>query len=206
MKKILIVFIVLVFLGAGVYFFTKKSSNKKASPLSQNAQPSPTPPAVSQKTKEYLDQETGFSFKYPDNLEATKSENLKESVYADLKITGPITGSIQLLIEDATVKTVADYLSKNKLSTTGAQIIDTKVADLPAQKYLFNDKIWVFLLDQNVIYWFNADLKDQSQFWTTALDKITSSFAFEKIESSSNTSSDYSDAGDVIDEGEETVE
>ena len=186
--------------------FTQNKSSKKVSPLSQNVQVSPTLPAVSQSVKKYLDKETGFSFEYPDNLEATKSENLKESVYADLKISGPISGNIRLLIEDTTVKTIADYLSKNKLSTTGAQIIATKVADLPAQKYLFNDKIWIVVLDQNIVYWFNADLKDQSQFWTTALDKITASFAFEKIESNSSATSDYSDAGDVVDEGEELVE
>lgn len=205
MKKIIFILIGLLVLGGGIYFLAKNSQQKQPSPLSQKTQASPTP-SLSQNTKKYLDQETGFSFEYPDNLEATKSENIKDTVYADLKITGKIKGNIRFLIEDATAKTVADYLTKNKLSTTGAQIISTKLADLPAEKYLFSDKIWILMLDQNVIYWLNADLKDQSQFWTITLDKVASSFAFEKVETASNAGGGYSDAGDVVDEGEESVE
>ncbi len=205
MKKIIIIFTVLV-LGGSAYLIIKNNKpNKQSSPLMQNTQTSPTPLAVSQNTQKYLDQETGFSFAYPDNLTATKSEDLKDTVYADLKITGKILGSIRFFAEDTTAKTVAEYLTKNKLSTTGAQVSDVKLADLPATKYAFADKAWVFLLDQNVIYWLNADYKNEPGFWSTALDKITTSFAFEKVADSGNSGAS-SNEGDVVDEGEEIVE
>ena len=207
MKKIIFIFAALVVIGGGIYFFTKnKKINSDISPLSKN-QLSPTQPAISQNTKKYLDQEVGFSFEYPDNLEATKSESLKDNEYVNLQMTGNLTGNITFKAEDTTVKTVADYLIKNKFSTEGAQIIDTKIADLAAKKYLFKDKIWVLMIDQGVAYFFSADLKNESQFWTTAFEKITSSFSFEKITSSSSSSSTVdSGEGDVVDEGEEVVE
>jgi len=209
MKKIGSILVILVVIGVAIYLvINNKKTNKNLPPISQNStQLSPAQPAISQNTKKYLDKEAGFSFDYPDNLEVTRSGTLKDNEYANLKITGNVSGEITFKAEDTTVKTVADYLLKNKLATEGAQILDTKIADLPAKKYLFKDKIWTLVLDQGVIYFFNADLKNQAQFWASAFEKITSTFTFEKTSVSSSSSfTEDTGGGDIVDEGEEIVE
>lgn len=203
MNRKVILMIGAVLLGAivtGTGFFLYQNQTQKSDTSLPPAQEVVVvkPKTPSKTTKTYED-ESGFSFAYPDNVDLKTQEITDESTYADITLTAKdVTGSIRISLTDTKLKTSADYFKSLALT-------DAKIGDLSGKQRKDADSMSIAAIDQGVLFLIDATLEKDESYWTQVLPIITQSFVFQKQAAPASSGSSGS-SSDIIFEGEEVVE
>lgn len=166
---------------------------------------SPTAKTTTQETdikgdKVYKD-ESGFSFKYPEDITIKDVTPEDDSYYSvlSLKKEGK---ELKISTRDTNYKTVDKWLEKEVTSPEGASVVGaTSLGGLSAKQYSDGEKLWTVAIDQGVLYSIVGP-KDAG-YWEKLHDLIVSSLSFSKPEQTGSGSS--SDRSAVYEE-EEVVE
>lgn len=158
------------------------------------------------------DDEAGFSFRYPDGLYIDDHpQDLENYAHLEITSTKEPEGKILILVSDAAVATIDDWVEESEEATI-ASIIDTTLAKVPAKKLLFKDsgKILTAAIDpyQGL---FSLELApDKGEYWAKVYDQILKSFAFKPLTEEEEAILDESGGGggggNVVYEEEEVVE
>ncbi len=201
MKKIVIVILLLLLTGLGVYFIATNSKEKIVEPvLETSVEKEEITPATSTKNYENL---SGFTFDYSEDLEIIENEDLDETVYTDLAITSAAaSGSISLRIEDSKQKNISGWFKENPDASKSADLFETKLAEMNASEIYGQNELTLIVLDQGVLYQISVAFEDNKKYWQTAYDQIKSSFAFftPQTTTSSSEISESSVSDDVLEE------
>jgi len=196
MKKIVIVILLLLLTGLGVYFIATNSKEKIVEPvLETSVEKEEITPATSTKNYENL---SGFTFDYSEDLEIIENEDLDETVYTDLAASG----SISLRIEDSKQKNISGWFKENPDASKSADLFETKLAEMNASEIYGQNELTLIVLDQGVLYQISVAFEDNKKYWQTAYDQIKSSFAFftPQTTTSSSEISESSVSDDVLEE------
>lgn len=205
--KIIIIGIVILILVIAATFFIL-SLNKTILPLSSKPLENKTL-VVSEKQpsktlKVYTDS-SGFSFKYPDDVQISKKGVTDAATYADIALTSTqIKGNISIKIADTKVKSIDDWFLENKTILPTATK-DVKIGELSGRETKNNDKLTTVALNQGVLFTIEVDLQGQ-QYWLNVYNTILSSFSFVPPESAISAESGSNTASDDVVLEEETVE
>jgi len=213
MRKILIIvsgILVGIAAAAGFFIFAFNSNNNQATdtPILQ-AIPTmiPTPEAPSSQTIEFKSP-SGFIFSYPDDVALT--DNTKtDTEYATLALSKKgNNGIVTVSVVDTTYKTVADYLKDPKQTVPTGKQKSVPLRDVAASDIADSESHVIAAVDQGVFYLFKADYKGSKEYWDKVLDTVAGSFAFAQpvVTPASSSGSGAASSGDIIFEGEETVE
>jgi len=205
--KIIILCVVITAGGIGAAFYIFKPQ-KTISPISSNPQENKTIVASekqpSKTLKEYID-DSGFSFKYPDDVLVTKKEANDSTIYANLELTSNHVGSIAIKIADSKLKSIDDWFKESKLaSTTNKKEI--KIGEIPGSEMQVDNKLLAVVLDQDILFTIEVNSQNQ-KYWFNVYDTILSSFNFASRQSNNNTETlplDDSNTDAVLEE--ETIE
>lgn len=201
--RIVIIGIILTIVVVGSAFYLFQPKNTTSTPQeNKNLLESNIP---SKTLKEYVD-ESGFSFRYPDDVVVNKKEIKDETTYADLELNSTkAKGNITIKIMDTKIKSPEDWLLENKLSTLSASVKDTKIGDLPGWEIKFGNKLTTLSIDQNIL--FTIDVNQQDEYWLSVRNTLFSSFIFveKQQESSLDVPSTDMEGDDIILE-EEVIE
>lgn len=183
---------------------TKKEST--TSPVVENKKESVDDVQVLSETlKEYIDS-SGFKFKYPDNFSVSTANQIGENVYSSLTLSSAdIEGKTSILVEATNAKSLDDWLLQNAKTMSDKELQKVKLADLDARQYEKDGKIVTIAYDTGVLFSITTDLKPQKEAMLKVNQTILASFAFQPPAESAEATSESSE-GDVIFEGEETVE
>jgi len=203
-KKIIIILSLLMVVIVAIAIFTSHSQEKIIPPIFKNkAKPTSIKTTTVSKTlKDYIDP-SGFKFKYPTGIFTKELEFQSASVYSWIELTSPaIAGSITIKAEDTKLNSVADYL-KNK-SVVNSKTV--KIADLQGKAYEGKNQLVTAFIDQGVLFTIITDFQKNKDYWMSANQGIVGSFKFVLPESASQSTTSDTSGGDVIFEGEETIE
>lgn len=199
--KTIIISILIAGIGAGAFYILE--SKKTISPISQRSvenkiiavekEPSKT-------LKVYTDS-TGFSFKYPQDVQVSKKDTTNDATaYANLEISSSqAKGSISVKILDTELKSIDDWFLENNYTSTK----EIKIGELFGKEANMNNKITAAALDQNVL--FTIEVASQNKkYWVDVYQTMLSSFNFVSQQAPLSVVSDsYPD--DIVLE-EETLE
>lgn len=197
--------VVLIVVGIVAVFYVSKPQ-KTISPLPKENKPILVSENLPSKTlKEYAD-DSGFSFKYSEDVVVVKKEVKDASTYANLELNSTkAKGNILIKIEDTKLESFEDWLLENKLATASAAVKDIKLGDLPGWETKLDNKLIALSLDQNIL--FTIEVLSYDKYWLDVYNTILSSFSFVAGEATSATAGNVSDvAGDDITLEEETIE
>ena len=201
--RTIIIGIILTALVAGGAFYLFQPKNTTSTPQeSKNLLESSVP---SKTFKEYVD-ESGFSFRYPDDVVINKKDIKDETIYADLELNSPkAKGNITIKIMDTKIKSLEDWFLENKLSSLSASVKNSRIGDLPGWEIKFDSQLTTISLDQNIL--FTIDVNPQGEYWVSVRNTLLSSFIFveKQQESSLDTQSTDPAESDIILE-EEVIE
>jgi len=203
--RMIIVSIILTVVTAGSAFYLFRPKNT-VSPLPKESKNFLTSKTLPSKTlKEYTD-DSGFSFKYSEDVVVVKKEVKDSSTYADLELNSTkAQGNILIKIEDTKLESFEDWLLENKLTTTSAAVKDIKLGDLSGWETKLDNKLIALSLDQHIL--FTIEVISYDKYWLDVYNTILSSFSFVAGEATSATEGNVSDvAGDDIILEEETIE
>jgi len=202
--QIIIISIIIIVLAGTFYFFQPKqtispiSSKPENKITTEEKQPSET-------LKVYKD-DSGFSFKYPEDVKVIKKDANDPTAYASLEITSSQTkGSMSVKVLDTKLKSVDEWFSDNKLGASTAKK-EIKIGEISGKEIDENGKIIAAGLDQNILFTIEVDSQDQ-KYWIDVYNTILSSFSF-VLQQSENASENQvldESGSDVILE-EETIE
>lgn len=200
MKKLVFGVIILVFIGAGLfflrpYFFSSPNSNLIGLPKGK-IEPSTT-------FIEYVDP-VGFSFSYPDNLSIEKLTTEDPSTYTDLQLySKDVNGSLNIKIVDSKLKSLDEWVKQEKATASSKEV---KLGNLDAKEATTSDRLMLGALDQGVLFTVDMPLLEQD-FWGLVYQKVISGFTFVSPETIIQDGVSANSGGDeVIFEGEEVVE
>ena len=152
--------------------------------------------------KDYIES-SGFSFKYPDDVEILKKDASDSATYASLELKSDKNqGSILIKIADSKLKSLGDWFTENKLSSSSADTKEIKIGKISGKEIMVNNKLIAVGLDQNIL--FTVDVESVNQkYWGDVYNTILSSFNF--VPQQSSVASLDSSSGDAVLE-EETIE
>lgn len=152
--------------------------------------------------KEYFDN-SGFSFKYPDDVQISKIE-IKDSItYSNLELTSnQAKGKILIKVVDTQLKSVDDWFAKEGLR---GNIREIKIGEIPGGQLQMDNKILAGAINQNILFTVEVDTQNQ-KYWQNVYDTILISFNFVSQEENASTGAQsLDDSGDAVLE-EEIVE
>lgn len=157
--------------------------------------------------KEYAD-DSGFSFKYPEDLLVTKKESNDSTTYANLELTSNQTkGNILIKITDTKLKSVNDWFKESKLSQSSSEKKEIKIGEISGtQAQVDNNKLLAGALNQDILFTIEVNSQNQKH-WLKVYDIILSSFKFvaQKTSDTGAQPLDDSSGSDAVLE-EETIE
>ena len=197
--KIIIISIVIVgvVVSSSYLFRTKNTISPISEPQESKTIVSKNP---SKTLKEYTDS-SGFSFKYPDDVGILKKDASDSATYTSLEFKSDKNkGSISIKIEDTKLKSIDDWFTENKLSSSSADTKEIKIGDIVGTEIKANNKLIAVGLDQNVL--FTIEVDSQEKYWQNVYNTILSSFNVVPQQASGQSSDNSSDV--VLEE--ETVE
>lgn len=210
MSKKLLLLILASLATAGLILFLLfrlTKSEKITSPLGQNKREtlSATQEPLSDSLKEFTDP-SGFKFKYPDNFSVSTAEPENENVYSSLTLSSDeFVAKTSILVEATTAKSLDDWLLQIPSKIDKSKLQKTKLADLAAVQFETDAKVITIAYDTDVLFTITTELKNKRETMLKLNETILASFAFQPPVESAEATSESSE-GDVIFEGEETVE
>lgn len=201
--KLLLFFAILtILIIIGIVAISSKKGQQISTPVAEkNIFSRGTQRVSSQILKEYKDP-SGFEFKHPDSAGVAVIPSENQSVFSSLKLTSEkYHGNILIEVVSSDLKSVDDWLNKNKINSSSK----IKLADLDARQFKQNAKVVTVAVDIGTLFIITVDQQKNKEFWLDVNKKIVSSFAFQPPETSFEDTP-ISEESDVIFEGEETVE
>lgn len=204
-KASLILGVIIIILGAGVFAFLSRQPKSQETPLSPVSAPSVSTKILPSSTlKEYTDP-SGFSFTYPDDLSLMKKETADDLTYADLELKSKeVNGSLDLKIQDTKLTSAEEWFKESKkVGIEGKQV---QWGLLNGQSVEDKDGIIFAAVDQGVIFTMEVSYGGQKDFWQKVAEPILSSFAFNSETPQTTAQTGSTSSEDVIFEGEEIVE
>lgn len=205
-KIVAVVILGIIVIIAGIYFIQSKKTVSPISSKPVQIQKIAVDKEPSKTLKDYLD-ESGFSFKYPDDIDISKQDSSDTITYADLILTSKTAiGQIEIKVQDTKANSLKDWIMESKdLSSLESKAI--KLGSLDASEIASIDKIVAVAVDQKIVFIIDVSREKDKNYWKSVYDSILSSFAFSNPQSSSvSQTQDAGVSDDVIDEGEEIVE
>ncbi|MBI3366033.1 hypothetical protein HY041_00190 [Candidatus Roizmanbacteria bacterium] len=203
-----IIFIIIISLAAGGIAFYIFQPKKTISPISLKPQENKTIVAFlkqpSKTLKVYKD-DSGFSFKYSEDLQVNKIDTTDPAAYANLEITATQTkGNIKIEIADTKLKSVDDWFGESKLSSTTNKK-EIKIGEIIGSQMQTENKILAAAINQNILFTIEVDLQNQ-KYWNDVYDTLLSSVNFVPQPSSNVSETQPSDNVSDVTLEEETVE
>lgn len=183
-KTIFIILGLTVGLLTGLLVFSLNYfSAAKKTEVAKMVEPTVTP--VVEKTT--WDDQSGFTFDYPKNLNLNPHDEDKDN-YAHVELTSAThSGSLIVWAKDTTATTL-DGLMKQKKVTNA---IDSTLGGEPAKKYITDGEartITTSALYNGYLYETDINLTDgQDKYWDQVGNEINSSFKFKPQDTSSDT-------------------
>lgn len=153
---------------------------------------------IERKVKEALyEDESGFSFKYPEDTEVKDVTPDEETYYSKLAIKNKEEEGVVILIKDTVFKTVDEWFEKDEeLAGEGDLTGAVALAEMPAKQYAFQGKVWTAAIDRGVLYLIEG-VEDKG-FWEKIYDRLIRSFTLVRPEKT--------EGENVIYESEEIIE
>ena len=174
--------------------------------------PIPTESPVSETEPEMVkyQNEAGFSFEHPSDVEVKENE-LDSKSYANLSIESKVHEGIILInvteLTDKKIKDVTDWLKTAPLSKS-EKITEVKLGDINALKIETDMDISIVAIEQPISYNINADPNDE--YWANIVDTVVASWKFELPETPTTAPAKNSGGGAPASGGdiyeEETIE
>ena len=192
---------VLLIIGGGVWFLRSRRTSSLISPAGELG------PEAEVKLATWEDQ-AGFSFSYPENIEIDPHEEDTEN-YAHLELTSDHPGEIIIWCQDTTYADIEDW-AEEELEEEG-QVFDTELGGEPAKKvaYLEPKKMVTATIDVDALVLIEM-LPDEEGYWQGVHDQILSSFVFIPLEGEEAVApgpwEGEGGAGGIIVEPEEVIE
>ncbi len=181
MKKKLPIILSLSFLvvGAGVFgvmIFKMRSSDRLLSPKSET-QPTPTPEIE----WGLWEDQFGFSFEYPTNLEVEQVET--EGRDSNVVLSSMDGGKISVSFGEAPQETIEEWFKDYKEATASSKVEDIKLSEKDAKKVYFEGgkRMVTAMIDEWDLIVIDGTLGDDELLKKT-YDKILESFYLEPIE------------------------
>lgn len=199
-NKAIIVSVVIVALTIATAFYIlnseKTTSNTyKQAPIASEKQPSKI-------LKEYID-DSGFSFKYPDDVQVGKIEINDSITYSNLELTSSqAKGRILIKVADTQLKSIDEWFSEEGLKRN---IEEIKIGEISGSQLQMDDKIIAAAINQNILFTIEVDTQGY-KYWQSVYNTILSSFSFvSQKENVQTQEQSLDDSGDAILE-EEIIE
>lgn len=171
----IIFLLVIAGIATGVLFVYKPVKQLSLSPTAKT-----TTQEIGIKSDKVYKDESGFSFKYPEDLiikDVTPEDNSYYSVLS-LKKEGK---ELKISMQDTTYKTPDKWLEKEVVSPEGVSVVGaTSLGGLSAKQYSDGEKLWTVAIDQGILYSIVGP-KD-GRFWEKLHDLVVSTLAFSKPE------------------------
>lgn len=175
--QIIIISIIIVGLTATYYFIQSK---KTVSPISSKPLENKTKVLEKQPSKtlkEYVDG-SGFSFKYPEDVVVGKKEVNDNTTYANLELTSlGAKGNISVKIQDSKLKSIDDWFSENKISTSPSQVQKIKIGEIEGSEIKDNNKLIAASINQGILFTIEVIPPDQ-KYWLNVYNTLLPSFSF----------------------------
>lgn len=202
-KIVLLIITVSIVVFIGVRFLTARNNQKITSPLAkQNITPAKT--SSTDNLKEYTDS-SGFKFSYPKELTLESVDKKDPAYYSSILLkSDDVDGSITIDVTSTKYKSLDEWMKKNETLLKNTK--DIKLADLKAKDIKYDGKHIILAVDVGTLFTITSNYSQKNEkYWTNATDTITSAFAFQQPETSSDSTPQTSEQ-DVVLEGEEVVE
>ncbi len=143
---------------------------------------------------------SGFSFKYPKDIEVTDVTPEGDEYYTKLNLLKG-SGKISITLKDTSVKTVDAWLKADSNYIDASLVGATSLDGISAKQYVKGETFITVAVDQGVVYLIEGP-KDGS-YWEDVQGALVSSFKFAGSAASGGPSSGSSD---IIYEEEEIIE
>ena len=192
---------------AAILLVNLTKTGKITSPIDENSKEKVVDnQKLSGNLKEYTDP-SGFKFKYPNNFIVSANDQLNENVYSSLTLgSDKIASQTSILVEATNTKSLDDWLLKNKIRLSEEKLLKTKLTDLAAVQYEADGKVITIAYDTGALFTITTELKPDRETMLDLHKTILESFAFQQPPPPSSETALDGEVGDVIFEGEETIE
>lgn len=189
------VIIILVTIAAAFYIL-----NSKEMPFSSNTNQALVTQSPSKTLKEYLDN-SGFSFKYPDDVEIRNIEVKDDITYSNLELTSnQAKGKILIKVTDTQLKSADELFAKEDGKK---DIKEIKIGGISGMQLQMDNKILAGAIGQNILFTIEVDMQNQ-KYWQSVYGVILSSFSFvsqeENVQTQEQPSLDDSSGDAVLEE------
>lgn len=201
-KKFVIISIIVglvVGILGGVFYFSKKNSNKIKEPsslggdLTDNVEEAPLLGDLT------YDDESGFSFSYPSGIEIEDTTPDDDLYYSELRLRkdGKL---IKISVLDTKETNIDTYVKKDTVLGETALYGAVKLGGMPAKQYSTEEALYTMSIDQGVLYMIEGP-KD-GNYWEKVQGVVVDSFILAGQKSQSESGS----VNNTIYEEEEVVE
>lgn len=200
--------IVIVFVGVvasvttGVYYWQAKTFDTKVIDGAREQSPTPTP----EELVVWKDQ-AGFMFEHPKSLVSDIHEE-DQINYAHIELThASYPGRIIIRASDTSAADVNAWVKTQK-AWADATLFDTSFAGLDGIKLLLTTpvkKVITAVVSDAIVFYVEGEF-DQSDFWTTTYETITSTFALTGDPSATAAPAGQPSSGEEFIDEEEVLE
>ncbi len=184
-----------ILVAAGIYLFGFKRQAVIVGPEAiVSVSPTPTP----QELLTWTDQ-AGFTFQYPKDVTVDKHDEDQVN-YAHIEMTHKDKmGTIIVWAKDTNAADSAGWVKKEK-GLSGGTVFDTVLGGISGKKVLLTTPKKVIVsgvVDEGILFYVEGSFED-SLYWTSAYDTITSSFTFVKEKQTAPVGIDPVDEEEVV--------
>ncbi|OGH22807.1 MAG: hypothetical protein A3F31_03725 [Candidatus Levybacteria bacterium RIFCSPHIGHO2_12_FULL_38_12] len=160
--------IVIVGLITSIFVYSKIKPSKPAKKTSV---------VVSKELKEYRDT-SGFMFKFPQNIQLKKNENVNNKTYSDIALfSSQSSGMISIKIEDTQYNSLEEWKNKKKDIISSGSPKPIFLSGMNAMEATTKDGITAASIDNNVLYIIQVSFKDNRSFWQDVYAAVVSTFS-----------------------------
>lgn len=202
---VLAIVIVAVSIAAAFYILNSKKTTSSISSDTYRNKPQVDLEKQPSKTfKEHFDN-SGFNFKYPDDVQVGKIEIKDDITYSNLELTSnQVKGKILIKIVDTQLKSVDDWFAGDNFMQGNKKEI--KIGEISGVQLQMDNKILAAAINQKILFTIEVD-EQSSKYWQSVYAVVLSTFSFvpqgESVQSQEQSLDDSS--SDVVLE-EEIVE
>lgn len=194
---------VLVIAGAGTSLFLlfrrnsavlSPTSSEKGAVTSKNALPS-------EKLRQYED-ESGFTFSYPEDLTLKKNDSKDARVYADVTLASTgLGGSVSVRVSDTPFTSLESWAKAQKEAASVSR--GATIGEFEAYEIITPAKRITAAIDQGILFLIETAFEGKEPFWSRVHSEIISTFAFA---TSAESGQGASSSEDEISVEEEIIE